>query len=231
VRVVFLGPPGAGKGTQATRQAETLNLLYIATGDELRRAIAEGSPLGKKAKAYTDSGQLVPDDLIIDLVEELLEQIGSDAGVIFDGFPRTLGQAEALDGALRERGEALDGVLYFDASPEAIVERLSGRRVCRQCGATYHVTHLPPKRGGACDTCGGELYQRDDDRPETVRERLRVYERQTAALLDYYRAQGLLIRLDADQAIEEVRKAVEDAMDALARGEQSRGTTAGQDPS
>lgn len=218
MRLVFLGPPGAGKGTQATQQAEQRRLRYIATGDELRKAIAAGTPLGQKAKAYTDAGRLVPDDVIIELVEELLGQPGGERGVVFDGFPRTQGQAEALDRVLAERGEALDAVLYFDASPEAASERLSGRRVCRQCGATFHVQHNPSQRGSVCDRCGGELYQRDDDRPETVTNRLRVYAEQTASLLGYYRERRLLVRLDADRPIEEVRMAVEAAIGAVGKG-------------
>jgi adenylate kinase len=221
VRLVFLGPPGAGKGTQATRQAEERRLRYIATGDELRKAIAAGTPLGQQARAYTTSGRLVPDEVIIGLVRELLaEQRGPDAarGVVFDGFPRTLGQAEALDRLMAERGEAIDTVLYFDASSEAVVSRLSGRRVCRQCGATFHVDTLPSKRGSQCDRCGGELYQRDDDRPETVRNRLEVYQEQTASLLDYYRSRGLLVRVDANRGIEAVQAAVNAALAARAEG-------------
>lgn len=217
MRLVFLGPPGAGKGTQAVQQAEQRGLRYIATGDELRKAIAAGTPLGLQAKAYTSTGRLVPDEVIIGLARELLEEPGGDAGVIFDGFPRTTGQAEALDALLRERGEALDAVLYFDVSSDAVVRRLSGRRVCRQCGATFHVESLPSKRGDMCDRCGGELYQREDDRPETVSRRLQVYQEQTAALLDYYRAQGLLVRLQADRSIAEVRAAVNAAIDTAAR--------------
>ena len=217
--VVFLGPPGAGKGTQATGQAQRLNLRYIATGDELRRAIAEKTPLGRKAAEFVESGQLVPDDLIIALVGELLAESSERYdGVLFDGFPRTLAQAEALDALLAERGLAVSVVVYFDASPEVIVQRLSGRRVCRKCGATYHVVELPPRREGVCDRCGGELYQREDDKPETVRERLRVYEEQTAELLDYYRARRLLVRVDAEESIEEVRRAVEAALDGLGEG-------------
>lgn len=210
--LVFLGPPGAGKGTQATQQAEQRSLRYIATGDELRKAIAAGTPLGREAKAYTTTGRLVPDDVIIGLVRELLEAPGGGDGVAFDGFPRTTGQAEALGRLLQERGEAPNAVLYFDASEEAVVKRLSGRRVCRQCGATYHVVSLPSKRGDLCERCGGELYQRDDDKPETVANRLRVYRDQTASLLDYYRGQGLLMRIDADQTIQEVKAAVNAAI-------------------
>jgi len=214
--VVFLGPPGAGKGTQATGQAERLNLRYIATGDELRAAIAAATPLGKKAARFVESGQLVPDNLIIELVGELLAQSARRfRGVLFDGFPRTIAQAQALDDLLAERDTAIDIVLYFDASPEVIVARLSGRRVCRTCGATYHLDHLPPRRDGICDRCGGELYQREDDKPATVRERLRVYEAQTAELLDYYRRRNLLVRVDAEESIEAVRAAVEAALDGL----------------
>ena len=214
--VVFLGPPGAGKGTQATGQAERLNLRYIATGDELRAAIAAATPLGKKAARFVESGQLVPDNLIIELVGELLAQsAGRFRGVLFDGFPRTIAQAQALDDLLAERDTAIDIVLYFDASPEVIVARLSGRRVCRACGATYHLDHLPPRRNGICDRCGGELYQREDDKPATVRERLRVYEAQTAELLDYYRRRNLLVRVDAEESIEAVRAAVEAVLDGL----------------
>jgi len=228
VRVVFLGPPGAGKGTQAKQEAERLRVLYIATGDELRKAISAGTPLGQKVRRYTTSGQLVPDGVIIDLVRELLTQPQGRDGVIFDGFPRTLPQAEALDALLRERGEALDAVLYFDVPAETVVERLSGRRVCRACGATYHIQYIPPKVAGKCDRCGGELYQRDDDRAETVRERLRVYAAQAAGLLDYYRAQDLLVPIQGGRSIEEVRGEVQAAMARLPAGRGDRGTVARQ---
>ena len=214
---VFLGPPGAGKGTQAKQEAEALGVLYIATGDELRKAIAAGTPLGLKAKSYTESGKLVPDDVIIGLVRELLRQPAGAKGVIFDGFPRTLPQAEALDRVLAERGGAVEGVLCFDVPAAAVIERLGGRRVCRGCGATYHVQHNPPHTAGQCDQCGGELYHRDDDKPETVRERLRVYEAQTASLLGYYQARQLLVRIHADRTIEQVREEVRAAMASPAR--------------
>jgi len=212
VRFIFLGPPGAGKGTQAKQEAETLGALYIATGDELRKAMAAGTPLGAEAKSYIAAGKLVPDDVMIGLVRELLRQPAGAKGVIFDGFPRTLPQAEALDRVLAEQGGAVDGVLYFDVPAAAVIERLGGRRVCRGCGATYHVQHNPPRTAGKCDQCGGELYQRDDDQPETVRERLRVYEAQTASLLDYYQAKGFLVRIHADRTIEQVREEVRAAM-------------------
>jgi adenylate kinase len=218
VNFVFLGPPGAGKGTQAKQEAATLGVLYIATGDELRKAIAGGTPLGLKARRYTDSGQLVPDGVIIGLVRELLLQPAAAKGVIFDGFPRTLPQAEALDRVLAERAGAVDAVLYFDIPAAAVIGRLGGRRVCRRCGATYHVQYIPPRTAGQCDQCGGELYQRDDDKPETVRERLRVYEAQTASLLGHYEAKRLLVRIHADRTIEQVRDEVRAAMASPASG-------------
>jgi len=224
VRFVFLGPPGAGKSTQAKGEAERLEALYIATGDELRSAIAKGTSLGQKAKSYIDSGRLVPDDVIIELVRELLERETSNSGVVFDGFPRTIAQAEALDRLLEGRGERLDAVVYFETSPQAAVERLGGRRVCRRCATTFHVRYNPPQRDGVCDKCGGELFRRDDDEPQTVRERLRVYEEQTAGLLDYYTKQGLLVRIDANETVEQVRRAVR-AVVSTAAGE--RGTVGG----
>jgi adenylate kinase len=211
---VFLGPPGAGKGTQAKGEAERLDLLYIATGDELRRAVAQGTDLGQKAKEYMDAGELVPDDVIIGIVRDLIDAHPEARGVLFDGFPRTVAQAEALDALLVERDDALNAVVYFDVDAEQVVARLTGRRVCRQCGATYHVEHNPPAEPGVCDECGGELYQRDDDNEQTVRERLRVYGEQTASLLDYYRDRGLLVRIDAGLSIPEVREAVRAVLDA-----------------
>lgn len=209
---VFLGPPGAGKGTQAKGEAEEKGLLYIATGDQLRAAVKAGTEMGLEAKKYMDRGELVPDDIIIGIVRDLLASDTDSQGVIFDGFPRTTPQAEALDALLTERQEELDAVIYFDVPDDAIVARLSGRRVCRGCGATYHVDHLKPEVEGQCDQCGGELYQRDDDKPETVLNRLRVYKDQTADLLGYYEQQGLLVRIDGDQTIERVGEAVRAAM-------------------
>ncbi|NQT88405.1 adenylate kinase [bacterium] len=212
MRFIFLGPPGAGKGTQAKGEAEGRGLLYIATGDQLRAAVKAGTEMGIEAKKCMDSGQLVPDDVIIGIVRDLLGAGADSQGVVFDGFPRTLPQAEALDALLAEREEALDSVIYIDVPDEAIVGRLSGRRVCRGCGATYHIDHLQPETEGVCDPCGGELYQRDDDKPETVLNRLQVYKDQTADLLGYYEKQGLLVRIDGDQSIEEVGQAVRAAM-------------------
>ena len=199
--LVFLGPPGAGKGTQAKRLAKDLGLVHISTGDILREAVKNQTPLGRKAKEYMDRGELVPDDLIIALIEEVMP---SEGGVIFDGFPRTIAQAEALDEMLNRKGLKLDAVILFDVPDEVVVERLSGRRVCPGCGAVYHMKFNPPKKDEICDRCGTELIQREDDREEVVRNRLEVYRKQTAPLVEYYKRKGILIRLDASGDIEEV---------------------------
>jgi len=199
--LVFLGPPGAGKGTQAKRLSGDLGLMHISTGDILREAVKNQTPLGKKAKEYMDRGELVPDDLIIALIEEVMPPEG---GVIFDGFPRTIAQAEALEEMLNRKGLKLDAVVLFDVPDEVVVERLSGRRVCPSCGAVYHVKFSPPKEDEICDRCGAKLVQREDDREEVVRNRLEVYRKQTAPLVEYYERKGILIRLDASKEIDEV---------------------------
>ena len=204
MRWIFLGPPGAGKGTQAARLAERAGVPQISTGDMFRAAVRAGTPLGLEAKRYMDAGQLVPDAVTIGLVRERLAQPDCRQGFLLDGFPRTVAQAEGLAEVLRDLGVNLDGVLYFDVPDEVVVERLSGRRVCPACGATYHVRFDPPRQAGVCDRCGGELVQRPDDREETVRERLAVYRRQTEPLVDYYRQAGLLRTVHADRPIAEV---------------------------
>jgi len=214
VRVAFLGPPGAGKGTQARDLAQEWRVLHLATGDMRREAVATGSPLGREAKTYMDQGALVPDDVIIRM---MAERLGAAAGrgFILDGFPRTIAQAEALARLLKDLGQTLDTVVYFDVSEPELLRRLTGRRVCRKCGHTYHLTSNPPKRPGVCDACGGELYQRDDDTEATVRNRLEVYRRQTAPLLDYYRQRNLLVTVSGEGPLATIRDAIRAAAGAV----------------
>jgi len=214
VRVAFLGPPGAGKGTQARDLAQEWRVLHLATGDMLREAVATGSPLGREAKTYMDQGALVPDDVIIRMMAERLGD-AAGRGFILDGFPRTIAQAEALARLLKDLGQTLDTVVYFDVSEPELLRRLTGRRVCRKCGHTYHLTSNPPKRPGVCDACGGELYQRDDDGEATVRNRLEVYRRQTAPLLDYYRQRNILTTVSGEGPVATIRAAIRAAAGAV----------------
>lgn len=216
VRLVFLGPPGAGKGTQARDLAREWGVPQIATGDMLREAVAAGTPLGREAKRYMDQGALVPDDVIVGLIGERLGQPDAKRGFILDGFPRTIPQAEALARLLQERGVALDRVVFFDVSEPELVRRLTGRRVCRNCQSTYHVVSAPPRTPGVCDRCGGELYQREDDSEATVRNRLAVFARQTAPLLDFYRGRGLLASIAGEGTIAEIRDSIRRASVARA---------------
>ena len=211
-RVAFLGPPGAGKGTQARELAREWGVPQIATGDILREAVAAGTPLGREAKRSMDQGALVPDDVVVGVMRERLAQPDASRGFILDGFPRTIGQAEALDRILKESGQEIESVVYFDVSPAELLRRLTGRRVCRQCGSTFHVVFAPPARPGVCDRCGGELAQREDDGADTVARRLDVYARQTAPLLDYYRDRGLLRTVPGDGAVAAVRAAIRAAV-------------------
>ncbi|RMH79598.1 MAG: adenylate kinase [Acidobacteria bacterium] len=199
--VVFLGPPGSGKGTQAKTLSKELGFVHISTGDMLRDAVAKGTELGKMAKEYMGRGELVPDQLIIALIEEAMPEGGR---VILDGFPRTIAQAEALEDMLKRHGKEVNKVLFFDAPEELIVERLSGRLTCSSCGALYHRVYKPPKDDMVCDLCGGKLLQREDDREDVVRNRIRVYKEQTASLVDFYRRKNKLISLDAGKSVEEV---------------------------
>jgi len=215
VRVAFLGPPGAGKGTQARDLAQEWGALHLATGDMLREAVAAGSPLGREAKSYMDQGTLVPDDVIIRMMAERLGAADAGRGFILDGFPRTIAQAEALARLLKDLGQTVDTVVYFDVSEPELLRRLTGRRVCRTCGHSYHVTSNPPKRAGVCDACGGELYQRDDDGEATVRNRLEVYRRQTAPLLDYYRQRNLLVTVSGEGPVVTIRDAIRAAVGAV----------------
>jgi adenylate kinase len=202
--VILFGPPGAGKGTQAAILAEKTGLVHITTGELFREAIRQETELGKQAKLYYDRGQLVPDHLTIAVLLERLSQADCARGCILDGFPRTLEQASALDEALAREGRAIDKVGYIQVPEDELLSRLSGRWNCRQCGSVYHQRFQPPRQAGRCDQCGGELYQREDDKPETVRKRLEVYSQQTAPLIDYYRARGKLVEIDGDKPVEEV---------------------------
>jgi adenylate kinase len=202
--VILLGPPASGKGTQATRLREALNLPHVASGDLFRENLKNETELGQKAKAYMDRGELVPDDITIAMVMDRLSQPDCAGGALLDGFPRTIAQAEALDQALTEQGHKISIVPNIAVPDEVLVERVSGRRLCRVCGEAYHVKFNPPKQPGVCDNDGGELYQRDDDKPETVRKRLKVYWEQTSPLIEYYRRQGVLVEINGDQSIDAV---------------------------
>lgn len=204
-RVVLLGPPGAGKGTQAKLLVEQYGACQVSTGDILRKAVVEQTPLGKQAAGYINRGALVPDGVIVDLVAERLKDPDCQNGFILDGFPRTIPQADGLDRILNQSGQSLNRVISVEVPKDVLIERLAGRRTCRNCGALAHVIFDPPKREGVCDRCGGELYQRDDDREETVAHRLQVYENQTAPLVDYYRKRGVLREINGVGGIEEIR--------------------------
>lgn len=211
-RVVLLGPPGAGKGTQAKLLQEKFAACQVSTGDILRKAVAEQTPLGKQASDYIDRGALVSDSVIVNLVAERLKEKDCEPGFILDGFPRTIPQAESLDAILKKMGLNLNCVLSVQVPEKIIIERLAGRRTCKNCGALSHVVFNPPKRAGVCDRCGGELDQRDDDREETVANRLKVYQSQTAPLISYYRERGLLREIDGVGEIDEIRSRVIQAL-------------------
>jgi adenylate kinase len=208
LNVLLLGPQGAGKGTQAKRIAAEYDIPHISSGEILRAEMQAGTALGLRVKDVYDRGDLVSDDLMIELIKTRLAQPDTEGGFILDGFPRTLGQAEALDRLLKDLGQTLDGVLYFRVPELELVRRLSGRRICRQCQTAYHVVSAPPARPGVCDRCGGDLYQRDDDSETTVRTRLQVYERQTVPLLEYYGDRGLLATIDGEGSIDAIRDTI-----------------------
>ena len=213
MRVIMLGPPGAGKGTQATRIAERHGVPHISTGDMFRANLKNETPLGLEAKGYMDAGDLVPDDVTNRMVDDRLDWDDAADGWVLDGFPRTLPQAEALDEILVRKGTSIDVVLRFAVDDDEVVQRLSGRRVCRGCGAIYHVDHKPPAEAGTCDECGGELYQRDDDKEEVIRARLTSYAEDTEPLEQFYAERGLLRDVEAVGDIDDV---TERAMDVLA---------------
>ncbi len=210
--IILLGAPGAGKGTQAARVAQELKLMHIASGDLFRQALEEGTELAIQAKFYMEKGMLVPDEITIKMVLEHISAPDCKFGVIFDGFPRNLKQAEALDKALAQQRKAIDKVVYIKVSEKELLERLSGRWICRQCQAPYHAVNSPPKVWGKCDTCGGELYQRPDDTVATVKKRLGVYFAETAPLIDYYTQAGKLLELDGEGSVGEVERRVVKAL-------------------
>ena len=208
MKIIMLGAPGAGKGTQAKKIAAKYEIPHISTGDIFRANIKNGTELGKKAKSFMDQGLLVPDELTVDLVMDRIQKEDCKNGYILDGFPRTIPQAEALDQALKALGDKLDYAIEVDVPDENIVKRMAGRRACVHCGATYHIVHAPTKVENICDVCGGDLILRDDDKPETVTKRLTVYHNQTKPLIDYYKEEGILETVDGTADLEDVFKAV-----------------------
>jgi len=211
--VILLGPPGAGKGTQAGAIAERFNIPHISTGDIFRANLKQGTPLGLEAKKYMDAGALVPDDLVVRLVGDRLSASDAANGALLDGFPRTVGQAEALADYLSARGRKVDACICLNVPDSVLVSRLSGRRMCRECGGGFHVEFSPPPSGGRCQ-CGGEIYQRDDDREETIMNRLKVYHEQTSPLVEWYGQQGLLLPIDGQGAVEEIQQRIFAALKA-----------------
>ncbi|WP_128433135.1 adenylate kinase [Streptomyces cyaneus] len=220
MRIVLVGPPGAGKGTQAAFLAKNLSIPHISTGDLFRANISQQTELGKLAKSYMDAGNLVPDEVTIGMAKDRMEQPDAEGGFLLDGFPRNVSQAEALDEMLQSESMKLDAVLDLEVPEEEVVKRIAGRRICRKDSShVFHVTYSQPKKEGVCDACGGELYQRDDDSEETVRTRLEVYHTQTEPIIDYYKAQGLVVTISALGKVEEVTAR---AMEALQRDEDGK---------
>ena len=208
IRTILLGPPGAGKGTQAAKIVEKYNIPHISTGDIFRENISKGTALGKKAKEYMDKGELVPDDLVIEIATDRLLADDCKKGFILDGFPRTVHQAEKLDEFLKQHDMPLTVVINLEVEDKVLMERITGRRVCPKCGASYHVTGMPPKKEGICDNCGSELILRDDDKPETVKNRLSVYHKQTQPLIDFYNGKGVLRTVDGTVDMKDVFNAI-----------------------
>jgi adenylate kinase len=206
MKLILLGPPGAGKGTQAKMLTEQFTIPQISTGDILRAAVKDGTAMGLKAKEFMDAGGLVPDEVVVGIVRDRLQEADCVNGFILDGFPRTVPQADALQTSLQEMGKELDRVISLDVDAEALVERLTGRRTCKECGRGYHVTFDPSSVTGKCDACDGKLFQRDDDQEETIRKRLQVYADQTSPLINYYRDAGVLLELDGMQPISQVQE-------------------------
>ena len=214
MKIIMLGAPGAGKGTQAKKIAEKYSIPHISTGDIFRANIKNGTELGKKAKTYMDQGLLVPDELVVDLVVDRVKQDDCSNGYVLDGFPRTIPQAEALDKALAAMGEAMDYAINVEVPDENIVRRMSGSSACVHCGATYHIVYAPTKEENICDNCHGELILREDDKPETVQKRLNVYHEQTQPLIDYYTEKNILVEVDGTVDIDEVFAAIVNVLGA-----------------
>jgi len=213
VNLVFLGPPGAGKGTQSSYIINDYKVVQISTGDILRSAVKEGTELGKMAKKYMDEGKLVPDDVIIGIVRERLKQDDCKNGFILDGFPRTIPQAVSLDAMLKDDlNISLTHIISLEVDDNLIMERLTGRRTCKGCGKVYHIKYNPPKKEGVCDDCGGELYQRDDDKEETIAKRLKVYHEQTSALKDYYKNSGKLYVVDGVGEVDDIYRKIKEIL-------------------
>ncbi len=219
MRLVIMGPPGAGKGTQSALISSKYGIPHVSTGDMFREILKRSDGLANRIRKYVESGELVPDELVVEMVRDRICRPDCERGFILDGFPRTVAQAEALDRMLESAGKELNAVLYLRVSEEAVVRRLSRRRVCESCGAIYHLDYNPPKRPGVCDRCGGRLIQRDDDREEVIRERLRVYHEQTEPLIKYYGERGLLVEIDGCKEIHQVWEDVQRVLDPLASQE------------
>ncbi|TJX62307.1 adenylate kinase [Soehngenia saccharolytica] len=213
MRLILLGPPGAGKGTQASAIVKRYNIPHISTGDIFRMNIKENTPLGKEVKSYLDAGLLVPDKLVVDIVRDRIRRSDCKNGFLLDGYPRTINQAEVLNQELAEMGTKLDAAINIFLDTQLLIERAVGRRLCKNCGATYHIKFHPPKQDGICDICGGELYQRDDDKEETVKKRIEVYLTQTKPLIEYYKDKDLLVNIDGAQSIEDTFKEIINALE------------------
>jgi adenylate kinase len=212
MNIILLGPPGAGKGTQAVFISDLMKVPHISTGDIFRKNLKEGTPLGQKAKEYMDKGLLVPDSVVVELVEDRISWQDAQDGFLLDGFPRTIAQAQALEASLNKLNKKIDAVINIEVDFSVLIERITGRRVCRQCGATMHIKYNPPKKEGICDVCSGELYQRDDDKEETVKKRLDEYKEKTMPLIDFYKKRGVLIDINGQQDIKDVTKDIEIAL-------------------
>jgi adenylate kinase len=210
--IILLGAPGSGKGTTADRVKDEAGYTHVSTGDLLRAAVKKGTDVGKEAESYMQKGELVPDDVMIRIVEDVLDTGADDASYMFDGYPRTVEQADLLDKSLESRGSGIKSVIFLDVPRDVLINRLTGRRICRSCGISFHVVNIPPKVEGVCDDCGGELYQRADDSEETIANRLEVYNSQTESLISRYEGQGVLLRVDGDQGAQNLANEVKDIL-------------------